>query len=380
MQKYFLPFFLMFSIFIFGQQKAKIEFIVFTKAIADTEFITIAGNISELGNWDASKVTLNKINDTTYSRSFELKVGDNVEFKITKGSWDKEALDSDGSVPQNTIFNIFSDTSIIIKISGWNDQFKRKSRGQITGTVEYIKNLQFNILPPRDLIIWLPPSYYTEPDKRYPVLYLHDGQNTFDPATSSFGYDWRFDEIADSLISIREIDELIMIGIYNTPFRSQEYAPGDTGTTYMNFVVNSVKPLIDSAYRTFPQRENTFVGGSSMGGLISFMLIWEHPEVFSKALCISPAFKIENLDYISIVKNYYDQKKPIKIYIDNGGVGLEEKLQPGIDEMIMTLKSKGFQIDQDLLWHKYEFAQHSERDWSKRVWRMLKFLFDKNLQ
>lgn len=378
MKKYYLLLFLIINVNIFGQQQAKLQIIVLTPTIPHSEMITIAGNIPELGNWNASKIILSKINDTTYSKEFELLMGETIEYKITRGSWENEAVNPDGSIPQNSNLKIFSDTTVVVKIFGWKDQFEQEVHGQITGNVEYLENIQSGILAPRDLIIWLPPSYYTTFEKEYPVLYLHDGQNIFDPKTCSFGYDWRFDEVADSLIKLGEIEELIIVGIYNTKFRWQEYSPGDTGSAYMKLIVHKIKPLLDSLYRTFPQRENTFVGGSSMGGLISFMLIWEYPEIFSKALCVSPAFKIENIDYVSVIQNYSNKKKPVKIYFDNGGIGLEEKLQPGIDEMMNTLNSKGYKLNQDFVWYKFENAQHSERDWAKRVWRMLKFLSDRN--
>lgn len=378
--KQFILFLFMFNIFGIAQQKVEVKFIVITNALADSEHVSISGNSTELGNWNAEKIILNRVNDTTYSKSFKFSAGENIEYKITRGSWDKEAVESDGSVPKNSFMRINADTIIVVRIAGWKDQFKQKLHGQITGSVEYIKNYQFGILEPRDIIIWLPPSYSIDPQRHFPVLYLQDGQNVFDPATSSFGYDWRFDEVADSLINIGEIEELIIVGIYNTKYRWQEYSPGDTGAVYMNLIVNKIKPMIDSLFRTLPQRESTFVGGSSMGGLISFMLIWQYPEIFSKAICVSPAFKIGDINYVTTVKNYQDEQKPIKIYIDNGEVGLESQLQPGIDDMLIALQNRNYQMNSNLFWYKYDNAQHSERDWSKRVWRMLKFLFDKSLE
>lgn len=379
MIKNFILVFFICSVFLAAQQKVDVQFIVITNKLADSERVSIAGNNAELGNWDAEKIYLNRVNDTTYSRSFKFSAGVNIEFKITRGSWDKEAVEADGTVPNNSFLRTNSDTVILIRIAGWKDKFQKKIYGQITGAVEYIKNFQSEILEPRDIVVWFPPSYSIDPDRHFPVLYLHDGQNVFDPATSSFGYDWRFDEVADSLIKIGELDELIIVGIYNTKFRWQEYSPGDTGSAYMNLIVNRIKPMIDSMYRTLPQRENTFVGGSSMGGLISFMLIWQYPEIFSRAICVSPAFKIENINYVSAVDNYRGEQKPIKIYIDNGEAGLESELQPGIDDMLIALQNKNYRMGSNLFWYKYLDAQHSERDWSKRVWRMLKFLFDKNL-
>ena len=375
----FILSFFIYSILLSAQQKVVVQFIVITHALADSEHVSISGNNTELGNWDAGKIFLNRVNDTTYSKSIMFSAGENIEYKVTRGSWDKEAVESDGSIPKNSFLKTCCDTTVVIKITGWKDQFKQIIHGQITGTVEYLKNYQPGILDPRDIIIWFPPSYSINSEKRFPVLYFQDGQNVFDPSTSSFGYDWRFDEVADSLIKLGMIDELIIVGIYNTKYRWQEYSPGDTGTAYMNLLVNKIKPLIDSLYRTLPQRENTFVGGSSMGGLISFMLLWNYPEIFSKAICVSPAFKISDINYVSTVENYQGDHKPINIYIDNGEVGLESELRPGIDDMLIALQNKKYQLGCNLVWYKYYNAQHSERDWSKRVWRMLKFLFDKNL-
>ena len=123
----------------------------------------------------------------------------------------------------------------------------------------------------------------------------------------------------------------------------------DTGYAYMKFIVNELKPFIDYTYHTLPDRENTTVGGSSLGGLISFMMLWEYSDIFSKAACLSPAFKIDSIynhDFVSPVKNYSGPKKDIKIYVYNGGVGLEEELQPGIDEMMKRLKKR------DMSWTK----------------------------
>ncbi len=298
-----------------------------------------------------------------------------MEYKFTLGSWNTEALNEDGSVPQNYTVEILNDTSIQISISKWKENKTRKISGQITGTVKYHRNFSGEGIKPRDIIVWLPPDYEKEKTKRYPVLYMHDGENIFDPATSSFGVDWRLDETADSLIKANEIQEIIMVGIYNTSNRSAEYADTDTGKLYMKFVVNELKPFIDSNYRTKPDRNNTATGGSSSGGLISFMLAWEYPNIFSKAACISPAFYIEDIDYLKTVKNYNGSKKQIKIYIDDGGIGLENKLQPGIDSMLVLLKGKNYIEGKDLLFYKDISAQHSEFYWGNRAWRFLKFLF-----
>jgi predicted alpha/beta superfamily hydrolase len=224
-------------------------------------------------------------------------------------------------------------------------------------------------LQDRDLVVWLPPDYDADKTRRYPVIYMHDGQNIFDPVTSAFGVDWSIDETADDLIKKKSIEPVIVVGIYNTSDRMKEYTPGEKGTAYMNFIVEVVKPLIDSTYRTRPDRKHTIVGGSSAGGIISFMLVWEHPDVFSKAICMSPAFKSLSpggWDYTRVVRSSNGQKKPIFLYIDNGGIGLDSQLQPGIDEMLTALKTKGYAEGKDFLFLPDPTAKHFEADWAKR--------------
>ena len=263
---------------------------------------------------------------------------------------------------------------LVFNITNWGYNQSNIS-GQITGNVRYHKNFKGRSVLPRDIIVWLPPSYDSLPNKYYPVLYMHDGQNIFDPLTSSFGVDWQIDEVADSLIGARSIQEIIIVGIYNTEKRGNEYNITNLGQAYVNFIIEELKPFIDSTYKTLPDYKNTTVCGSSSGGLISFIMAWENPDVFSKTACFSPAFKISNIDYVAPVKKYIGAKKDLKIFIYNGGVGLEEQLQPGIDEMMLVLKEKGFVENQDLLFIKDSSAEHNESAWAKNVYRFLEFFF-----
>ncbi|MEO8230771.1 MAG: alpha/beta hydrolase-fold protein [Ignavibacteriota bacterium] len=356
--------------------QCKIELIVFSK-IPPNQNIFIAGNKPELGNWNPDKIPLNKINDSTWVKSFEFSTKEIIEFKFTKGSWDEEAFAENGKKSGNIILKVSADTTITFNISNWGNS-KLKISGQITGNVKYLKDFESRNVLSRDIIVWLPPSYDSKPDKYYPVLYMQDGQNIFDPSTSSFGIDWQMDEVADSLIKAKAMDEIIIVGIYNTKDRGKEYNNTNFGLSYIKFLIEELKPFIDETYRTLPDRKNTAVGGSSSGGLISFIIAWNNPDVLSKAACISPAFKIADIDFVTPVKNYSGAKKDIKIYIDNGGVGLEEQLQPGIDEIFEALKQKGFVENKDLLFVKDTTAEHNESAWSKRVYRFLEFLFPVN--
>ena len=364
---------------LFAQQK---EFKVTIKVISEIEDsakIYIVGNEKEFGKWNPAAVELEKINNKTWQKNFLFPANTTLEFKFTKGSWSNEALTNDKTVPSNYILKVERDTTFQTEISFWKEgtQPEKVFKGQITGTVKYHKNLEWEGLKPRDVIVWLPPGYEENINEKYPVLYMHDGQNIVDPKTSTFGIDWQIDEAADSLIKQNKIQPIIIVGIYNTEDRSSEYRNIDSGFVYMDFVINKLKPLIDKTYRTKPDKGNTANGGSSLAGLTSFMFVWEHPEVFSKAICMSPAFKIENIDYVSSVEKYDGEKKKIKMFFYNGGITLEEKLQVGVDEMIKALLSKGFELNKDLYFVKDKNAEHNESSWAKRIPEALELFFCK---
>lgn len=365
------------SIFLFATFKTfsqcQVTLTVISK-IPDDQKIFVAGNKPELGNWNPGKVPLNKINDSTWSIAFKFSNNEIIEFKFTKGSWEEEALNEDAQVSGNKIINVLNDTTTVFKILDWGKSSPNVI-GQITGNVKFHRGFKSRYVLPRDIIVWLPPSYNLHPDSYYPVLYMQDGQNLFDPSTSSFGRDWQMDETADSLIRVYAMQEIIIVGIYNSISRGKEYNNSNLGELYIQFLVEELKPFIDAIYHTLPDKKNTAIAGSSSGGLISFIALWNYPDIFSKAACVSPAFKISDIDFVAPVRTYSGARKNIKIYIDNGGIGLEEKLQPGIDEMITALKEKGYEEKHDFIFVKDQYAEHTEFAWSRRVYKFLEYLF-----
>ncbi|MDZ7764677.1 MAG: alpha/beta hydrolase-fold protein [Melioribacteraceae bacterium] len=343
---YFLVILLLIGELVAQTDSVNVKFIVYTTdRIADSSSIYVAGNNPQFGSWSPGKVMLTRLDDTTFLGHFKFAQNESLEFKFTRGSWSNEAVSKGGKILKNHTLRVANDTVLTFNISHWKDEFEYEVQGQITGEVNYIEQIKTrDELLPRDVIIWTPPNYHKNFDQSYPVLYMHDGQNIVDPATSSFGVDWQVDETADSLISNNIIEPIIIVGIYSTDNRFVEYSENDTGYAYIDFIVEDLKPLIDTNYRTKPDRINTAIAGSSMGGLISFMAAWERPEIFSKAACLSPAFKIRNFDFVDNVQSYSGVKKEIQLYIDNGGVGLEDSLQYGIDEMLNALHQKGVEL------------------------------------
>ncbi|HEY0062807.1 MAG TPA: alpha/beta hydrolase-fold protein, partial [Telluria sp.] len=149
----------------------------------------------------------------------------------------------------------------------------------------------------RQLRIYLPPSYSENPAKRYPVLYMHDGQNLFDAKTAAYGVEWGIDETVNHAIATGAMDEVIVVGIDNTPERIPEYTPccdpkygGGKLDAYQAFITETVKPYIDKTLRTLPGRDNTAIMGSSLGGIASVVIAQHRSDLFSKAGGVSSSF------------------------------------------------------------------------------------------
>ena len=179
----------------------------------------------------------------------------------------------------------------------------------VTGTLRTHESVSSKFVDARRVDVWLPPGYEKDPSRRFPVLYMHDGQNLFDPALSYIGVDWGMDEAMTKLAADGLVREAIIVGVWNTPKRFQEYMPAKAITEsglpeswqdmawmtkerivsddYLRFLVEELKPFVDSSYRTLPGRDDTFIMGSSMGAFISLYALTEYSGVFGGAGCVS---------------------------------------------------------------------------------------------
>ena len=340
--------------------------------------VYLAGNHPALGDWDPGRVELRKESDSLWTYTAKFPKAFRLEWKITRGSWNNQAIYEQGVIPGNAFLDITKDTILIVRPRSWSD-FGIQRMGRITGTVRYHRKFKGKGLQhDRDVIVWLPPSYARKIKQRFPVLYMHDGQNVFDPTTSFIGADWQVDEVADSLIKASQMEECIIVAIYNSSDRVPEYSDSELGRNYAKFVVTELKPFIDRTYRTRADAPHTGVMGSSMGGLCSFLFAWWYPEVFSKAGCLSSAFLFDNDKILKEVKSYGGPRKRIRIYMDCGGRGMEARLKKGMDDMRATLKEKGYKEGIDFEYFYDETAEHNEAAWAARVWRPLKFLYTKD--
>ena len=235
----------------------------------------------------------------------------------------------------------------------------------------------------RDVLVYLPPGYETEKRRRYPVLYLHDGQNLFDGATSFVpGQEWRVDETAQALILSRAIEPLIIVGIYNTgkerveeytPSADQKFKVGGRADLYGRLIVEELKPFVDSHYRTKRGAADTGLGGSSLGGLVTLHLGLRYPGVFGKLAVISPSVWWDDHRIVREVQSL--RAKPrTRVWLD---MGTDEGANATADARLLrdALVGKGWRLDRDLKYFEAAGAKHSEAAWAERVGPMLRFLF-----
>ena len=234
----------------------------------------------------------------------------------------------------------------------------------------------------RDLIVYLPPRYRDQPHRRFPVLYMHDGQNLFDPGTSFVpGVDWHVGHTADDFILTGAVQPLIIVGIYNAgKARINEYTPtkaprlgGGRADSYGKFLLQEVMPFIQREYRVLPDARVTGMGGSSLGGLLSLYLGLKHPQVFGRLAALSPSvwWNQRAIDHFTASVNV--EPRP-RIWLD---IGTREgpRIVHEVEQFRDILLQKGWQLDRDLHYERVEGAEHNEAAWAKRVGPFLQFLY-----
>lgn len=260
----------------------------------------------------------------------------------------------------------------------------------LTGDIRFHKGFHSKILNnDREVVVYLPPDYEANKNKRYAVLYLHDGQNLFDGATSFIpGKEWRVDETAQSLITAGKIEPLIIVGIYNTgkdrineytPTADEKYKMGGKADLYGRMLVEELKPFIDATYRTRKDAKHTGLGGSSLGGIVSMYLALKYSDVFGRVAAVSPSVWFANQQIVHYAEAL--KKKPkTRIWLDMGtkeGSTAKDAQQAVTGARLLkdTLRKKGWKPGKDFSYFEAEGAEHNETAWAERVEPILRFLF-----
>lgn len=261
--------------------------------------------------------------------------------------------------------------------------------------IEYHKNFHSAFVEQRNVEVYIPPNY--NPGKKYPVVYMHDGQNVFNAATAFSGNEWGVDEAATELIQKGDLQSVIIVASWNSNKRFEEYMPAkpaekvaelfrkDTvkrriqADNYLKFLVYELKPFIDKNYSTLPAREHTFIMGSSMGGLISAYAVCEYPEVFGGAACLSTHWPALNGIFLSYLKEHLPKAGKHRFYFDFGTITLDSLYQPYQTVADSLLKKAGYSFGKDWLTTKFVGEPHNEVAWRRRIHIPLTFLLSTSL-
>jgi predicted alpha/beta superfamily hydrolase len=302
-----------------------------------------------------------------------------------------------------------------LSMLGAQEQPGRESiRGRVVEPLPFASQL---LGAERNVRIYFPPGYDQDLEARFPVLYVHDGQNVFSTAGPdvAFGWgSWEIDRTVERLVSEGRMREIMVVAVDNTQRRRWEYQgptrpqPGEPEPTgpqgtpflsYQRFLTEELKPWVDQLYRTLPDPANTGVLGSSLGGICSLALAWERPDVFGGAASLSGSFQVEQRWFLEgVLLAHQGAKKPVRIYLDSGArSGGGDDGAAHTAAVASELRRIGWKDGEDLSYYldnepltpeeleplnleegKFEEAQrsqHNELYWRLRVWRALEFLF-----
>jgi len=290
-----------------------------------------------------------------------------IEFKFTLGSWELAEIDSVGAPHANRFAILQPPDTLVLKV-----RFPRKRTATRSPNVHLLPQAFYMPQLQRERKVWLylPPNYQ-QSSQRYPVWYMHDGQNLFDASTGS-STEWRIDESLDSLAALGHAVPIV-VGINHggskrleelSPFINSNYG-GGRANHYLHFITQVVKPYIDSNYRTLPQRQHTGIGGSSLGGLASIYALAQYPQVFSKALIFSPAYWFNPQIYEHLQKTQWQNNFSVyqmagELERVNGGVALADDLMR-MEQILSALNSASFVLEKKVV----DQGEHSEKLWQQ---------------
>ncbi len=356
-------------------------FVEMITPVEDNRPIFMVGSFNE---WrvDEEKYRLNKVSPNHYFLKFPIlsPFTENFEYKFVKGGWENQELDSFGNAIPNRVFNK-SASFINDFVPRWKNYGLSYNPKYLPKTVlieEQFYIPQLNKY--RRIVALLPKNYQENVEKRYPVMYMHDAQNLFGN-TSKFG-SWEIDKKLAVLSESGKGNVIIICIDHGGTERTNEFMTIDTprfgtaeGRKYIDFITKTLKPTIDRKFRTLTDRENTGIGGSSLGGLISIHAGLMYPKIFSKLMIMSPSLWVTRL--VPIENIGFFQPVPTKIYAYGGG---EENasMVPNINRFVETVNTQGF--DSSMLNIKLNIdpkGTHTEKRWGEEFPRAVEWLFDK---
>jgi predicted alpha/beta superfamily hydrolase len=358
----------------FGQLTIRVTSVP-TNTAADTKIYAL-GNFNNWNPNDTTKI-LKRQNDGSLALTFTPSVSA-LEFKFTQFNWSPPEATAQGGFRANRTLTYNGGAQTVnLTIDGWEGQSSAASTA--ASNVKILSNAfsMPQLGKTRRIWLYLPPQY-SDTSKRFPVFYMHDGQNLFDRATTAFGTEWQVDETLNTLAAQGD-KGCIVVGIdHGGGSRLDEYSAyknarygGGQGAAYAKFIVETLKPYIDANYRTKSDRNNTAVGGSSMGGLISMYIAAEYQNVFSKALIFSPSFWFADSCYTQVLRR--GKQFGMRYYL-MADTNEDADLVGQMTRMTDILRGLGYANDEVKTVLKTD-GQHAEWFWAREFGDGYKWLF-----
>ncbi len=261
--------------------------------------------------------------------------------------------------------------------------------GTLTGDIRQ-HTVQSKVIGERTIMVYLPPGYSDKDPFDYPLALLQDGQNIFDVRTSVFGVEWGVDETAERLIVEQKIEPVILVAVYNSPRRVEEYTPfpdpehgGGEAELYRAFLLQELLPFLESHYTLSRIPSQRAIIGSSLGGLLAMYMGWSSSDTFGLVGAMSPSLWWSRRAFITGMAGDPPPKVRPLIWLDAGTKETDSDINgngvPDLIDDLRTMKAvllyHGYQLDQDLHYYEIEGATHDENSWSQRVEDMLTTFF-----
>jgi len=352
---------------------SRIRFEIIPPIESPNDPVFVTGGISELGDWHPGSALALRWEPPYHVGTIDVPMGVRFEYKITRGAWEREAVDAWGHVPENTDFTPWLDATIRKTVADWKDRYA----GRLTTDRVWSERLA----SARDLFVWLPPEYTQRPGQRFPVLYLFDGDNVFDPASSPIsGIDWAADEWCRVLTREGVVAPTIVVGVRHPAghgedgrsARELDLSLDYGGRGFSDFAASELVGYIDSRYRTLSDRLARTIAGASLGGLNAAITLWRHPCVFSKAICFSTSFE-DTAEHLpgqcpTLLRLQEMQHLPdaSRMYFAYGDEGIDECYAPYHQELGSILRERGWLDGRDFKIVQMKGGGHGEGSW--RLW------------